>query len=68
VADRARRLLCTHPGRVTLAVAYSIAAAVSVVVYTVRYSPVYGLGQLVLTSFGLTWARWCLRRGQAEQA
>jgi len=61
MADRGRWLLYTHPGRVTLATAYVIAAIVSVVTYTLARSPGYGLGQLVLTSFGLAWARWCLR-------
>ena len=59
---RARRLLFTHPGRITLAVAYCIAAAGSIVTYTIVRTPLYGLGQLALTSFGLLWARWCLRR------
>jgi hypothetical protein len=62
VADRARWLLFTHPGRITLAVAYSIAATISIVTYTITRRPFYGLGQLALTSFGLAWARWCLRR------
>jgi hypothetical protein len=25
-------------------------------------TPLYGLGQVALTGFGLSWARWCLRR------
>jgi hypothetical protein len=62
VADGARWLLLTHPGRIALAIAYSIAAVASIVTYTVARSPLYGLGQLVLTAFGLLWARWCLRR------
>ena len=62
MADRARWLLLTHQGRIALAVMYSITAAVSVVTYTIMRSPLYGLGQLVLTSFGLLWARWCLQR------
>ena len=62
MADRARWLLYTHAGRLSLAIAYSIAASVSIVVYTVRYSVYYGLGQLALTGFGLLWARWCLQR------
>jgi hypothetical protein len=62
VADRARWLLFTHSGRISLAVAYAIAAVVSIVTYTIVRSPLYGLGQLALTSFGLSWARWCLRR------
>jgi hypothetical protein len=60
--DRARWLLLTHEGRIALAVVYSIAATVSIVTYTIVRSPFYGLGQLVVTSFGLLWARWCLRR------
>ena len=62
MADRARWLLLTHQGRIAFAVMYSITAAVSVVTYTIMRSPLYGLGQLVLTSFGLLWARWCLQR------
>jgi len=62
MADRARWLLLTHPGRIVLAVVYSISATVSIVTYTIMRSPLYGLGQLVVTSFGLLWARWCLRR------
>jgi hypothetical protein len=62
VADRARWLLFTHPGRIALAVAYSIAAVASIVTYTVMRSPLYGAGQLVVTAFGLLWARWCLGR------
>jgi hypothetical protein len=62
VTDRARALLLTHRGRITLAIMYSIAATVSIVTYAVMRSPEYGLGQFALTSFGLLWARWCLRR------
>jgi len=62
VPDRARWLLLTHEGRIVLAVVYSIAATVSIVTYAIMRSPLYGLGQLALTSFGLLWARWCLRR------
>ena len=62
VSDRARRLLLTHQGHIALAVVYSIAAAVSIVTYTIVRSPLFGLGQLVVTSFGLLWARWCLQR------
>ena len=63
MTDRARWLLLTHEGRIVVAVVYSIAATVSIVTYTIMRSPLYGLGQLALTSFGLLWARWCLRRG-----
>ena len=59
---RARWLLLTHEGRVALAVVYSIAAATSIATYTVARSPGYGIGQFVLTGFGLVWARWALRR------
>jgi hypothetical protein len=62
VDARARWLLFTHPGRITLTVAYSIAAVVSIATYTIMRTPLYGAGQLALTSFGLLWARWCLRR------
>ncbi|MDQ1475399.1 MAG: hypothetical protein QOE62_628 [Actinomycetota bacterium] len=62
-AERARWLLVTHEGRVVLAVIYSIASLASIVVYTIVQSPLYGLGQLIVTGFGLFWARWCLRRG-----
>jgi hypothetical protein len=62
VADGARWLLFTHPGRIALAIVYSIAAAVSILTYAVMRSPLYGAGQLALTAFGLSWARWCLRR------
>ena len=62
LADRARALLLTHEGRIVLAVVYSVAAVVSIVTYTVMRSPLYGAGQLVVTGFGLFWARWCLRR------
>jgi hypothetical protein len=62
VADRARWLLFTHPGRIALAVAYSIAAVASIVTYTVMRSPLYGAGQFAVTAFGLAWARWCLGR------
>jgi hypothetical protein len=62
VADRARWLLFAPQGRILLAVAYSIAAVISIVTYTVMRSPLYGAGQLALTGFGLFWARWCLRR------
>ncbi|MDQ1448046.1 MAG: hypothetical protein QOC79_1017, partial [Actinomycetota bacterium] len=55
-------LLLTHRGRVTLAIVYSIAATVSIVTYAIVRSPLYGLGQFAVTSFGLLWARWCLRR------
>jgi hypothetical protein len=62
VADGARWLLFTHTGRIALAVAYSIAAVASIVTYTIMRSPLYGAGQLALTSFGLLWTRWGLRR------
>ena len=62
VSDRARRLLLTHQGHIVLAGVYAIAAAVSIVTYTIARSPLYGLGQLAVTSFGLFWARWCLQR------
>ena len=62
MADRARWLLYTHEGRIALGVAYSVAAVVSIATYTIARSPLYGVGQLVLTSFGLLWARWCLQR------
>ncbi len=45
-----------------LAVVYSVAAVVSIVTYTIMRTPLYGLGQLALTAFGLLWTRWCLRR------
>ena len=60
--DRARWLLLSHEGRIVLAVVYSIAATVSIVTYTIMRSPLYGLGQLVITGFGLLWTRWCLQR------
>ncbi len=60
--ERMRRLLLTHNGRVLLAVAYIVASVVSIVVYTITHGPFYGLGQLVLCSFGLLWIRWCIRR------
>jgi hypothetical protein len=62
LADRARALLLTHEGRIVLAVVYSVAAVASIVTYTIMRSPLYGAGQLVVTGFGLLWARWCLRR------
>jgi hypothetical protein len=62
VADRFRWLLWTHEGRIVLVVVYSVAAVVSIVTYTIMRSPLYGLGQLALTSFGLLWTRWSLRR------
>ena len=62
VVDRLRWLLLTHQGRVVLAVIYSVLSVISIIVYTIRYSPVYGLGQLFLTGFGLLWARWCIQR------
>jgi hypothetical protein len=62
LADRARPLLLTHEGRIVLAVVYSIAAIGSIVTYTIMRTPLYGFGQLVVTGFGLFWARWCLRR------
>jgi hypothetical protein len=62
MADRARWLLLSHEGRIVLAVVYCIAAVISIVTYTVMRSPLYGLGQVALTGFGLLWARWCLQR------
>jgi hypothetical protein len=62
VADRFRWVLLTHEGRIALAVVYSVAAVVSIVTYAIVRSPLYGLGQLALTSFGLLWTRWSLRR------
>jgi hypothetical protein len=35
----------------------------SIITYTVRYGIGYGVGQFVITGFGLFWANWCLRRG-----
>jgi hypothetical protein len=62
VGYRARRLLFTHPGRMVLVAMYSVAAVISIVTYTIMRAPLYGLGQVALTGFGLSWARWCLRR------
>jgi len=62
VAERARQLLLTHEGRIALSVVYMIAAAASIITYTIVRSPLYGLGQLALTAFGLIWARGALRR------
>ena len=62
MADRFRWVLLTHEGRIALAVVYSVAAVVSIVTYAIVRSPLYGLGQLALTSFGLLWTRWSLRR------
>jgi hypothetical protein len=62
VADRARWLLFAPQGRITLAMMYSIAAMISIVVYTIMRGPLYGAGQLVVTGLGLLWTRWCLRR------
>jgi hypothetical protein len=62
VADRFRWVLLTHEGRIALAVVYSVAAVVSIVTYAIVRSPLYGLGQLALTSCGLLWTRWSLRR------
>ena len=62
MANGARWLLLTHEGRIALAVVYSIAATSSIVTYTIVRSPLYGVGQFAITSFGLLWARWCLRR------
>jgi hypothetical protein len=62
VLDRARWLLLTHEGRITLAVIYSTLSVISISVYTITRSPLYGLGQLVITGFGLLWTRWCLQR------
>lgn len=62
VADRARWLLFAPQGRITLAGLYVIASVVSIVTYTIARTPLYGVGQFVVTGFGLFWARWCLRR------
>ena len=59
---RAHWLLFTHPGRMVLVTVYAILSVISIVTYTVMRSPLYGLGQVALTGFGLFWARWCLRR------
>jgi hypothetical protein len=68
VADGARWFLTTHRGRVILATVYSIAAVISIIVYTIVRSPLYGFGQFLLTAFGLWWANWCLKRGAADSA
>jgi len=62
VVDRLRWLLLTHDGRVTIAVLYSFASITSAVTYAVIRGPIYGLGVLVLTGFGLFWSRWCMLR------
>jgi hypothetical protein len=62
VAERARWFLFSPQGRMTLVVLYVIASVISIVTYTIRYSPLYGAGQLGLTGFGLLWTRWCLHR------
>jgi hypothetical protein len=62
LTSRLRWMLLTHEGRVVLAVIYSMASLASIVTYTIVRSQLYGLGQLILTGFGLFWARWCLRR------
>ncbi len=55
-------MLYEPQGRVTLAALYSIASVISILTYSVMRSPLYGVGQLVVTGSGLLWARWCLRR------
>ena len=47
-----------------LVIVYSILSVISIVTYAIMRSPLYGLGQVALTGFGLFWARWCLRRDQ----
>jgi hypothetical protein len=62
IVERLRWLLLTHQGRVTLAFVYCVASVITIVTYTILHGPLYGLGQLALTGFGLFWARWCLQR------
>ena len=57
--NAARWILLTHDGHVALAVVYWIAAAVSIITYTIMRSPVYGLGQAALFAGGFFWIRWC---------
>lgn len=61
-----RWLLLTHEGRITFVVTYCICSVISIVTYTIMRSPLYGLGQLGLTAFGLWWANWCLGRVGTE--
>ena len=62
IAQRARWLLLDPEGRRVLAYLYLAAGAVTVVVYWVRYSPVYALVQAAIILFALWWVRWCIRR------
>jgi hypothetical protein len=66
VVSRLRWLLLDHEGRVLLAVVYSVLSLASVITYAIMRSPWYALGQLLLTTFGLFWVRWCIRRPVPE--
>ena len=57
-----RRALFSRRGRVGLTVVYFVAGAVTLVVYAVARSPVYGIVQFAIITAAFFWVRWCLRR------
>lgn len=58
----AQRVLLTRRGHQAMIAVYVILSIVSIVVYTVKRSPLYGLGQFLVLGLGLAWIIWCLRR------
>jgi hypothetical protein len=64
VADRARRLLLTHEGRVVLFGVYVVAAVASIATYAVKRSAGYAIGQTILfTVYGALMVMLVRRRG-----
>jgi hypothetical protein len=56
------RLLFTTEGRRVLLALYGVAGVITVVVYWVMRSPVYGLAQGGIIAAAALWVRWCLGR------
>ena len=57
-----RRVLFTRRGRVALTSVYFVAGLLTVIVYSIWRSPVYGLVQFAILSAAFFWIRWAIHR------
>jgi hypothetical protein len=61
-----RRVLFSHRGRVGLSVVWFAAGTITLVVYWIARSPVYGLVQFAIITAAFFWVRWALRRPRSS--
>ncbi len=57
-----RRVLLSHRGRAAVVVVYFIVATITLVVYWVARSPIYGIVQFAILTAAFFWVRWALSR------